>query len=215
MLLSADCQLTLEPARGLFDRGGRVAAPEGVIVLHARAGHERVGDGDRRPLRLDVDLGETRGAASLVACAGDDGEQRLAVEHHVLVGEQRLVGEHRRDVVLAGNVGRGQNGDDARRRAHRLEVEALQSAAGLVGHADRDMQRARGLADVVDIVGRALNVQARRIVRHAACGRPEVATSETGRRHSAAWSVPMRVGAPAPEISISAFSRRLAATVMR
>ena len=82
-----------------------------------------------------------------------------------MVSEQRLVGEHRRNVVLAGNIGRRQNGDDARHRARRLEIEALQSAAGLVGHADRDMQRARGLADIVDIVRRALNVQTRGIVR--------------------------------------------------
>src|SRR5208283_2613815 len=101
--------------------------------------------------------------------------------------EQRLVGEHRRDVVLAGNIGRRQNGDDARRRARRLEAQALQSAAGLVGHADRDMQRARGLADIVDIVRRALNVQTRGIVRQRLMddrGRG----SETGvviRRHGA------------------------------
>ena len=143
-----------------------------------------------------------------------DGEQRLAVEHHVPVREQRLVGEHRRDVVLAGNIGRRQNGDDARRRARRLEVQALQSATGLVGHADRDMQRARRLADIVDIVRRALNVQTRGIVRQRLMddrGRE----SEDRRHHSAAWSIPIRVGAPAPEISMSAFSRRLAATVMR
>ncbi len=187
MLLSADCELTLKPARGFVDRGGRVATPEGVIVLHARAGHERVGNGDRRPLRLDVDLGETRRPAGLVACAGDDGEQRLAVEHHVLVSEQRLVGEHRRDVVLAGNIGRRQNGDDARRRARRLEVQALQSAAGLVGHADRDMQRARGLADIVDIVRRALNVQTRGIVRQRLMddGGRESETGVVIRRHGA------------------------------
>jgi hypothetical protein len=165
MLLSADCELALEPARGFVDRAGRVSAPEGVIVLHARAGDERVGDGDRWPLRLDVDLGETRRPASLVACAGHDGEQRLTVEHHVLVSEQRLVGEHRRDVVLAGNIGCRQNGDDARRPARSLEVQALQSAAGLVGHADRDMQCARGLANIVDIVRRALDVKTRGIVR--------------------------------------------------
>ena len=95
-----------------------------------------------------------------------------------------------------------------------LQIKALQPAAGLVGHADRDMQRSRGLADVVDIGRRALNMQAGGIVRQRLVddrGR-EV---EFGSRHSAAWSTPIRVGALAPEISISAFSSRLAATVMR
>ncbi len=115
MLLAADRELALEPVRGGGDRGLRVAAAEGVVVLHARAGLQRVGDGDRRRPRLDLDPAEPRGAARLVAGAGDDGEQRLAVEHDLALGEQRLVGEHRRDVVLAGNVGRGDHRDDAGR----------------------------------------------------------------------------------------------------
>ena len=198
----------------MVDRGGRVAAPERVIVLHAFAGHERVGDGDRRRLRLDLDLGEPGRPARLIAGAGDDGEQRLAVEHHVLVGEQRLVGEHRRDVVLAGYIGRRQNGDHARRRAHGAKVQALQFAAGLVGHADRDMQRACGLADVIDIVRRALDVQPGGIVRQRLMddrGR-ENEIGDVIRRHGAFRSGSARSRRRSPS---SAFSRRLAATVMR
>ena len=38
MLLAADRELAFEAMGGLADRGGRVAAAEGVIVLHALAG---------------------------------------------------------------------------------------------------------------------------------------------------------------------------------
>ncbi len=123
---------------------------EFVIGQHARAGRQRVLDGDRRRSFRDVDAREPRGAAGRVARARDDREQRLAVEEDLLVGEQRLVGENGRDVVLAGNVGGGQHRNDAVGRAHRGKIEPAQRAARLVGHADGDMQRALRLANVVD-----------------------------------------------------------------
>ena len=172
--------------RGLVDRHGRVAAPEGIIVLNPRAADERIRDRDRRRPGLDVDLGEPRRPARLVARARHDGEQSLAVEHHLLVDEQGLVGENRRNVVLARNIRRRQNGDDARRAAHRLQIQALQFAAGLVGHADRDMQRARGLADVVDISRRALDMQAGGIMRQRLMNDRGRRRARTASHHSAA-----------------------------
>ena len=130
-----------------------------------------------------------------------------------LSANKRLVGEDGRDVVLAGNVGGGQHRDDARRGAHGGKIESAQGAARLVGHADRDMQRPVRLADVVDIGRRAADVQARRIMRQRLVDdrRRSSGASPVGfiQRHGAS---PIRVGALAPEISISAFSRRLAAT---
>ena len=177
MLLAADRELAIQPMRGLVDRGRRVAAAERIVVLNARAADERIRDRDRRRSGLDVDLREPRRPARLVARARDDGEQSLAVEHHLLFDEQGLIGEDRRDVVLARNIRRSQNSDDARGAADRLQTQALQFAGGLVGHADRDMQRARGLADVVDVSRRALDMQARGIVRQRLmnhCGRARV-----------------------------------------
>ena len=117
MLLPADREFALEPMRRLADRGGRVAAPEGIIILHPRAGDERVCNRDGRRLGLDIDPGEPRRPAGLVAGAGDDGEQRLTVEHHFLVGKKRLVGEYRRDVIPARDICGRQNRDDAGGRA--------------------------------------------------------------------------------------------------
>ena len=150
-------------------RGGEraldVAAAELVIGQHAGAGLHRVVDRDRGLRLRDVDLRQPRGASRLVAGARDDGEQGLAVKQDFLVGEQRFVGERGGDVVLAGNVGRGEHSDDAGRRANSVEIERAQRSRRLVGHADADMQRARGLADVVDIGRGPAHVHARRIVR--------------------------------------------------
>ena len=119
MLLSADGKLPVQSMGRLSDGRDRVAAPECVIVLHARAGDKRICNRHRRGLRLDVDLCETRGPAGLVTRAGDDSKQRLAVENDFPVGEQRLVGEYRGDVVFARNIPRCENGHDAWRGADR------------------------------------------------------------------------------------------------
>ena len=70
MLLAADRELALQPVRRRADGGVGVAAAEGVVVLHALARLQRVGDRDGRRLLLDVDLGEPRGPARLVARCG-------------------------------------------------------------------------------------------------------------------------------------------------
>ena len=75
MLLAADRELAIQPVRGLLDRGRRVAAPERIVVLNSRAADKRIRDRDRRRSRLDVDLGEPRRPARLVARARDDCEQ--------------------------------------------------------------------------------------------------------------------------------------------
>ena len=165
MLLSADRELAIQPVRSLVDHARRVAAAERIVVLNSRAADQRIRDRDRRRSGLDVNLREPRRPARLVARARDDREQSLAVEHHVLFDEEGLIGEDRRNVVLARNIRRSQNYDDARSAADRLQAQALQFAGGLIGHADRDMQRARGLANVVDVSRRALDMQARGIVR--------------------------------------------------
>ena len=165
MLLAADRKLAIQPARRLVDHGRGVASAEGIVVLNPRAANERIGDRDGRRPGLDVDLSEPGRPACLVARARHDGEKRLTVEHYLLVDEQRLIGENRRNVVLARNIRRRQNHDDAGGAAHRLQAQALQFAGGLSGHADRDMQRARGLPNVVDVSRRALDMQAGGIVR--------------------------------------------------
>ena len=165
MLLAADAQRARKPPRRRGQPARRVAAAVGVILLHLEIAGERVLDRQRRLRLFDVDLGQPRGAPRRVARLGGDDEQSLAMEQDLVERQQRLVGENRRDVVLAGNVGGGQHGDDAGGGAHGGEIEALQPAVRLVGHADGEMQRPLRLADVVDIGRGAADVQPRRIVR--------------------------------------------------
>ncbi len=95
----------------------------------------------------------------------DDGEQRLAEEADIGVGEERVVAEGGRHVVLAGDVGGGEHGHDAGRGAHGRDIEREQAPARLRRLADGDVQRALGLADVVDILRGALDVLDAGIVR--------------------------------------------------
>ena len=101
--------------QGLVNRGRRVAAPERVVVLNSRAADKRIRDRDCRRPGFDVNLGEPRRSARLVARARGDCEQSLAVEHHILFDKEGLVGKHRRDIVFARNIRGRQNGDNSGR----------------------------------------------------------------------------------------------------
>src|SRR5580704_757976 len=120
MLLPADRELAIQVVRGSLDRSRRVAAAERIVVLNSRAADKRIRDRDRRRFGLDVDLRERRRPARLVARARDDCEQSLAVEHHVLLDEEGLIGENRRNVVLARNIRRSQNSDNTGGATDRL-----------------------------------------------------------------------------------------------
>ena len=165
MLLPADAELPFEAVRRGAQRALDVAASEFVVGQHAPAGRQRVLDGDRGLCGGDVDPGQSRGAARGVAGLRDHREQRLTVKQDLLLREQRLVVEGGGDVVAAGDVGRGQHRYDIGRRAHGAEVERAQFARRLVRHADANVQRARGLADVVEIGRGAAHMRARAVMR--------------------------------------------------
>ena len=74
---------------------------------------------------------------------GDHQEERLAEELDRSVAKQRLVGAEGEQSVVPGQVGRRQHRDDARRRAHRGEVERASGPCGS-REAEGEMQAARG-----------------------------------------------------------------------
>ena len=117
-------ELALEPMRRARRARLDVAAAELVIGQHALAGDQRVVDGDGGLASSMSILARRAARRAASRVSRDDGEQRLAVEQDFLFGEQRLVGEYRRDVVLAGNIGRGQHRDDAGRGARRRRGRA-------------------------------------------------------------------------------------------
>ena len=116
-------------ARG--ERGRAVAAAERVVAAGRRlsaASASSTSTTQCVPAAM-LDLRELRGArapASRVSATTANSD--LPVELDRAVGEERIVVQHRADVVLAGNVRGGQHRDDAGRGAHRVEVDAEQSA---------------------------------------------------------------------------------------
>ena len=76
-----------------------------------------------RRARLDHGLAEPGGAAGGAGAGRGDEEERLAGIEDLAVGEQPVVMDDRADIVLAGDVGGGEDGDDAGRGADRVEVE--------------------------------------------------------------------------------------------
>ena len=90
-------------------------APEFVGRQDVRGLHgHRIIDRDRRLLRGDLDLRQARGAARGIAGLGHDGEDDLAMKHDLAVGENRIVAMRRTAIIHAGNIGGGEDGDDAR-----------------------------------------------------------------------------------------------------
>ena len=126
---------------------------------------QRILDGDRRRLLGDLDLRQPRGAARGIARLGHHGEDDLAMEQDFAVGENRIIAHGRAAVVDARNVGGGEDGDDARIFAHRVEIACDDATPGTLWRvARRDMQRAFGLAHVVDIDGAALHMKCRAVM---------------------------------------------------
>ena len=92
-----------------------------------------------------------RGAARRVVARRRDREQRLAGVLHEVVGEDRIVVHDAAVVVLARNIGRGDDGHDAGRRAHCRQIQRLDPAVRDAAHAERSMQRVRRQGDIVGI----------------------------------------------------------------
>jgi hypothetical protein len=68
-----------------------------------------------------------------------------------ILGEERLVRQDRTDVVVAGNVGRRDESDDARHGERLRRIDTLQLAMRHRRNDQRRMQRAGQFGHVVDI----------------------------------------------------------------
>jgi hypothetical protein len=172
MLLPADAELAFQPVRRERDGGVRIASSECVVRQDGLGPFQGVLDRDAGPLGLDLHDGQPDRPAGDIAGRGDHGEDRLSEEADLAVREQRIVAEGRRHVVLAGDVGGGEDSDDAGHRTHRGDVEGDQASARFRRLADRHMERAVRLADVVDILRHPLHVLDGGIVRQ---GLPDMA----------------------------------------
>lgn len=115
--------------------------------------------------RLDVEAAQARGAPGGLDTRRRDREHRLPGELDAAVREDRVVAQDRADVVDAGDVGRHDHVDDARRCAHVVEMDGAQAAVRDRRDAERGVERAARLGEVVGVRGLAGGVQRRRVVR--------------------------------------------------
>ena len=124
------------------ERGLGVAARHDLRRLELGAGGLRLGDGDEGGERLGLDLRQPRGdARGAVAGRGDD-EQGLAGIEDLVLGEEQVVVEDRADIVLAGDVGGGEDRDHAGGGADRVEIEPGQPRMAVGGEAEGEVERA-------------------------------------------------------------------------
>ncbi len=183
MLLPADRHPPLDAMRRAFQGGGHIAALHGVGRQHEQLAFQGGFRRQHRLARRIRDLAEPGGAARLLIGLRHHAEDRLADIFDHLVGEQRVVAEHRADVVLAGNVARGQHGDDAGGRAHRIQVDGRDLGVSVLGGAELHVDQTRRLQHVVDISRGAGDVPSSTVVRNRVAHHMQVAVGRRFGRH--------------------------------
>jgi hypothetical protein len=152
MLLPADFHLAAQ----LGLRGGKTGFRRPLAELIVRQDRlvsgQRVVDGQHRRQRICNDPCFPRRPARRIAGRRDHREDRLPPIEDLAFYKHRLVAERRRDVVLSRNIRMGQHSDDAGALPHRLQVHLSDGASyNVICPSRHHMQRAGGLANVVDI----------------------------------------------------------------
>jgi hypothetical protein len=169
VLLAAELERSRQLVRRAVDRRARIAAPHVHRRHHVLLRRMRLLRRQHERMRLAADdlLGDGGGAARLVACSGDHREHRLAEVAQLAVGQDGVILDQRAAFVVAGDLCRGEDIHHPRHRAQAPEVDAEQPAVGQRRQAERGMQGAGGLGNVVGVGRAAGDVQVRRLVRAA------------------------------------------------
>ena len=181
VVLPAGGHRAAQAVRRAHERRGGIAARHVHRRQHVRLRGHRFGDREDRRQRLEIEAGETCGAARGHDVDRCDGEDRLPGEFHEVVREDRIVVLDRAHVVDARNVLRADHRNHTRRLAHGLKIETAQYDRGDGTDADRDVQKAAGLGQVVGVLGLTADMQRRRVVRHRDADAAGVGAREVGR----------------------------------
>ena len=170
MLLPAGAEFSREAARRGGDGGGGIATPDHLRRDDILAEFQRALDAQHGLERRDLRLHRRCRAQRLVARGGDDEGQRHAGEFHQRIGKQRLTLRGRRDVVLARDVARAEDRDDARHGTRGLGVQRRQPPMWDGGEHQRRMQRAGDIGDVVGVARLAGRVLQRAVMAQRGAG---------------------------------------------
>jgi hypothetical protein len=120
------------------DRRIGLAAPQLVIRQrrNTEIGGERLVERDDRGEVLVGHAREGRGGAGGVRRFRRDSEEGLPGIIHDVSGEDRVVVEDRAHVILARNVGGGEDAGDSGSSAHRVEIERDEARMRMLAHRD-------------------------------------------------------------------------------
>ena len=170
VLLTRERELAAEDVRAGGERGVEgavdVAAAHGRLPTLEGVGGDRLGDGDDRGQRLDVDDDGGRPEPGRLERLGEHPRHRVPDVHH-LVGEQRFVALDP-GVVDARHVGRREHAHDTGHREGGRDVESGDEAVGDRGLHGVGVQRTRDAGpQVVGVERLPRDVQGRGLVRHA------------------------------------------------
>jgi hypothetical protein len=128
-----------------------------VLADQRRVGLQGLVRVDHRRERVVVDVDQLQGVAGDVGVLGDHRRDLLALEHHLVEGQDRLgvarQGRHPRQAVGV-QVAAGDDRDHARVGGGRLGVDGGDAGVGERGAQQRHVQHA-GQGDVVDVVAAA------------------------------------------------------------
>ena len=158
MLLAADADGSTAVMRRAGDHRRCISTDERIIGQHHFPGRPALFDRDVGGLGIDFDATAQHRASRRVAGRRGDRKNRLAVKNHFGLRKRRLVGAGGRNIVLAWDIGRGDDGNNAGKLPHSVKIDGTDTATRNGSTADSDMERSDGLRNIVDIFCRALHV---------------------------------------------------------
>jgi hypothetical protein len=129
-----------------------ITAMHGVRWTHGDARAHRGIDIHHRILFVVLDPGQQRGAPCGAVTGRRHHEQWLAMVLHFLCHQQGITREYRPDIQRPGHIAGGKHTHHAGRRAYRIEIHGNQSAMGDGRAAHRQVQRARGFGQIVNVL---------------------------------------------------------------
>ncbi len=165
VVLSATGERAGESMRCARERVRHVAAHDVYRRQHVRLRSQRRVDRQDRRQRRDVQAGEGRRPPRRVDAGRRDGENRLPGEMNDARREDRVVGFDRTDIVDTRDIGGSDDGDHSRSVPDTIEIEALDRAVRMRAYAERGVEGAARLRQVVGVIRFTRDVERRRIVR--------------------------------------------------
>ena len=173
MVLPAARYLAGHPAGGRLDRALGVSPDDAVGRIGELPFFQRRVDGEDRLQHLVTDIDQPGGLAAQIVGVGGDDEDRLAGILGEALGENGLVGEDGRDIVLSRNVAGPEDAGHPRRPERVRDIHRDDPRMGVGADHREDLQRAGQRRHVVHIDRIAGDVLDRAVVPEPRMGRAD------------------------------------------